>query len=288
MANLEMNGSSFEFSQRGEGEPLVLVHGSVSDSRTWAVQLEAFGRHFHTIAYSRRYHWPNAEIPQNADYSMLEHVDDLKTLLESLEMAPAHLVGHSYGAFVCLLLAIREPAMVRSLVLAEPPVVSLFASIPPKPIELLRLLLTKPRTAATIMKFGATGILPAIRAAERGDMQAAVGIFGPAVLGRKTFRQLSDSRLEQIHVNAIRAEFVGSGFAPLRAGEVRSMQAPTLLITARHSPRLFHRLADGLHALLPHAERLEIPGASHILHEDNPEAFNTGVLRFVAGHELAS
>jgi pimeloyl-ACP methyl ester carboxylesterase len=174
------------------------------------------------------------------------------------------------------------------LVLAEPPVISLFASIPPKPTELLKLLLTKPRTAASIIKFGATGIAPATKAAERGDMQAAIDAFGPAVLGRKTFRELSDSRLEQIHTNAIRAEFVGSGFAPLSAGEVRGVQAPTLLITGQRSPRLFHRLADGIHALLPHAERLEIPGASHILHEDNPEAFNAGVLRFVAGHELAS
>jgi pimeloyl-ACP methyl ester carboxylesterase len=41
-----------------------------------------------------------------------EHVDDLEALLRLLDAAPAHLVGHSYGAFVCLLLAIRKPQIV--------------------------------------------------------------------------------------------------------------------------------------------------------------------------------
>jgi pimeloyl-ACP methyl ester carboxylesterase len=100
--------------ERGFGAPLVLVHGSASDRRTWGAQLEAFAARFRVIAYSRRYHWPNAPIPEGADYSMSEHVDDLRDLLDRLGAAPAHLVGHSYGAFVCLLLAAREPERVRS------------------------------------------------------------------------------------------------------------------------------------------------------------------------------
>ncbi len=49
---------------------------------------------------------------------MTEHVDDLQTLLHSFGAVQAHLVGHSYGAFLCLLLAIKEPRFVRTLVLA--------------------------------------------------------------------------------------------------------------------------------------------------------------------------
>jgi hypothetical protein len=36
----------------------------------------AFSKHFRTITYSRRYHWPNQPIPDDCDYSMLLHVDE--------------------------------------------------------------------------------------------------------------------------------------------------------------------------------------------------------------------
>ena len=44
---------------------------------------------------------------------MPAHVDDLNALHHTLDAVPAHLVGHSYGAFLCLLLAIRDSRMVH-------------------------------------------------------------------------------------------------------------------------------------------------------------------------------
>jgi pimeloyl-ACP methyl ester carboxylesterase len=263
----------------------VLVHGSASDYRTWHAQLDDFGKRYRTLAYSRRYHWPNARIPEGADYSMDEHVDDLQALLRSLNEAPLNLVGHSYGAFVCLLLAIREPRLVRTLVLAEPPVITLFVSNSPKPSEILQLMLTRPRTAVSIIRFGATGVGPATAAAKRGDMEAATRIFGNAVLGPEYYRRLSPSRLEQVGANAIKAEFLGSGFARPDAEGLRMMRTPTLLISGRDSPKLFYRLIDRLEELLPRTKRVEIPGASHLMQEDNAPAFNEAVLSFLATHE---
>ncbi len=55
---------------------------------------------------------------------MDEHVHDLEAFLHLLGAAPAHLVGHSYGALVSLLLAVQAPQLVGSLVLAEPPAIT--------------------------------------------------------------------------------------------------------------------------------------------------------------------
>jgi len=183
LPNLDVNNASFEYLERGSGEPLVLVHGSASDCRTWRLQRDEFGRHFRTIAYSRRHHWPNQPIAPGVDYSMAVHVDDLEALLLSQQATPAHLVAHSYGAFVALLLAIRAPQCVRTLVLAEPPVITLFVSNSPTPLEILRLLVTRPGTAATIIGFGITGLGPAKAAVRRGDMDGAMRVFGRATLG---------------------------------------------------------------------------------------------------------
>ena len=284
MATLSINATQVEFFADGRGEPLVLVHGSASDYRTWHWQREEFAQLYHVITYSRRFHWPNDPIHEAEDYSMGQQVDDLRALLHSLNRRPVHIVGHSYGAFLGLLLAMREPALVRTLVLAEPPVITLFVSNQPKPLELLRLLLIRPRTATAIIKLGAQGLGPATAAAKQDDMEKAMRLFGTAVLGRETYHGLSEQRKEQVRVNLIKSEFLGSGYSPLTAQKLRNIQIPTLLLNGQSSPRVFHRLADRLEELLPNSERKEIPRASHMMHEDNAPAFNTAVLEFLAKH----
>lgn len=281
MPRIDVDHYSLEYIEHGTGDPLVLVHGSASDYRTWQGQLDTFSQQFRTIAYSRRYHWPNREIPDGADYLMAEHVSDLEALMHSLGAVPAHLVGHSYGAFVCLLLAIRSPQMVRSLVLTEPPAFTLFVSNTPKPGEMLRLLLSRPRTAVEIIRFAATGIVPASAAIKRGDREEALRAFGSATLGQETFRHLSKERLAQACVNLIKAELIGSGFPPLDPERVSNVRIPTLLVSGENSPGLFHCLLERIEELLPGSDRVEIPGASHIVHEDNTKAYNAAVLSFL-------
>jgi len=275
-------GYRFHVVQRGEGQPILFVHGSVSDHRTWRAQIETFGSRYRAIAYSRRYHWPNEPIAAGADYEMSGHVDDLEAMIVSLGIAPVHLVGHSYGAFIALLLACRRPDLLCSLVLAEPPLVTLLVSNPPKPVEILRLLATKPRTAAALVSFAARGLGPATAAFRVGDMETGLRLFGAAVLGRKAFLSLSDMRRQEVRDNLIVAEFLGSGLGPVRPGEIRRIECPTLLLTGARSPALFHRLTDHLEELLPRALRGEIAQASHIMHEDNAPAFNAAVLSFLA------
>lgn len=284
MSTMKINGYSIEYREQGEGQPVVLVHGSNSDYRSMQLQQDVFSQQYRTIAYSRRYHWPNDPIAPNSDYSMPEQLEDLEGVLTALDAAPAHLVGHSYGAVLCLLLTMQKPELVRSLVLAEAPVYRLFISNTPKPLEILKLLVTRPRTAVAIVKFGATGLGPATALAEKGDMVAATQTFGTAVLGPEFYNRLSAERREQVQANAIQSEFTGSGMVALNEQKIHNISQPTLLISGKRSPALFHRLTDRLEELLPNSERIEIRNASHIMHEDNPTAYNDAVLSFLAKH----
>jgi pimeloyl-ACP methyl ester carboxylesterase len=160
--SLNIEGVTLEVVEQGDGEPVVFVHGDLSDHRTWAAQLPAFAARYRAIAYSRRYHFPNSVIPVGVDNQMAPHVRDLRLLLGALKAVPAHLVGDSWGAFISLRLAIQESGLARSLVLAEPPVLPLLnVSTPPKPRELARLLLQQPRTGTALITFGARAIAPA-------------------------------------------------------------------------------------------------------------------------------
>ena len=270
---MNVRGAALAFEEAGKGDPVVFVHGSVSDLRTWAYLLPRFAGGYRAIAYSRRHHWPNAPIPPAADYDMREHAADLEAFLRTADAFPAHLVGHSYGAYTALLLALEKPSAARSLILAEPPALPLLVSVPPRPGDLLRLMVTRPRAALAVLKFVGLGVGPATAFLKRGDPESAIRAFGRAVLGRRVFEGLSEDRRAWVRDNLIEAEFLGSGFPALDEARLRRLRTPTLLLGSANSPGLFELILDRLEELIPGVERAEIADASHIMHEDNPEAF---------------
>lgn len=280
----DVNEAVLAYREEGEGEPVVFVHGSADDLRSWVQQLPAIGASHRAIAYSRRYARPNADIEPDADNQTLPHVDDLVTFLQVVDATPAHLVGHSWGGLICLLAAIRHPQAVRSLVLQEPPVLSLFMSTRPRHMELLRLFIRRPRTARVILSFGMQTALPAERAFRRGDDEAALQAYALGLLGKDSWEQLPQERKQQAfeNVRSLRAQVLGAGFPPLSDDEVRRVQAPTLLMTGAQSPAYLPRLTDRLQQLLPNAERVEIAAASHLMNEENHAAANEAILDFLS------
>ena len=120
-----VDGLTLHYIELGQGTPVVLVHGTLEDYRTWDGQLEAFSKGYRLISYSRRYHYPN-EWPKDAtDFSVTLHARDLAAFIKALNLPPVHLVGHSYGAFIAFLVARDHPEVIRSLTLGEPPVMPL-------------------------------------------------------------------------------------------------------------------------------------------------------------------
>lgn len=280
-----MNPGSLHKVVAGKGEPLVLVHGSASDYRSWENQIPALARHFEVWAYSRRFHWPNPGISEGEDYSMLRQVEDLSGFITHYGLNKVHLIGHSYGAFLSLLLALQDSKLIKSLTLAEPPTLTLYVSSKPKPLDLLRLFLSRPSLALAILKFGAKGIAPTEKALRNNKADLALEHFGKAVLGTSHFNRMSAERMEQARVNFMKMEFLGSGFLPLDKEAIRQVACPVLLISAAQSPAIFRLMIEELQQLLPNAQRVVIPDASHNMHEDNPLVFNREVLRFLKVQE---
>jgi pimeloyl-ACP methyl ester carboxylesterase len=101
--------------RRGSGPPLLLVHGSGEDHTRWRAIGAALARRCTVFAMDRRGHGASGD----GDVHSLEaEADDIASVL-GLAGAPAHLVGHSFGALCCLEAA-AAGAAVRTLVLHEP------------------------------------------------------------------------------------------------------------------------------------------------------------------------
>ncbi len=203
MTTIEVNGARLAYVEAGSGDPLVFVHGSLEDLRVWRRQVELFSAHYRAVAYSRRYHHPNAA-PGKGDpaYTAALHAADLAGLIEKLGLAPAHLVTSSFGGCVALQMAATHPELVRSLVLAEPPLMPWLERIP--------------GGAAPAAAFLADTWETAQRAFREGDLELGVRSFLDGVVGRGAFDRLSPSGRRMVMDNAaeMKAETEAQDFFP--------------------------------------------------------------------------
>jgi pimeloyl-ACP methyl ester carboxylesterase len=291
LKTVEIDGARLAYRAQGSGEAVVFVHGSISDLTIWGPQLAPVGERYQAIAYSRRYAWPNQDLPSGAKDTMQPHVDDLLAFLRAIDVLPAHLVGNSWGALISLRAAMQEPSAVRSLVLEEPPIVPLILGAPPAPSQLLRSLLRHPLVTLNVLRFGAGTLAAVGRLINAGDIEGSIMRFARGVLGEQALTQLPEEVRSHMLANASThlGQFLADGgFEAITEPEITAINTPALVITGAQSPLVLRQLAEFLAALLPNSRRLEVPSASHFMHLENPDAVNAAVLRFFAvveGHE---
>jgi non-heme chloroperoxidase len=261
----------FEYIEQGEGDPVVLVHGTLGDYRSWKLQMDRFSEAYRTISYSRRYHHPNHCGGDESDYSAALHADDLAAFINNLELDSAYVVGNSYGAYTALFLAARHPERVRALVLGDPPV--------------LPFLDYSQEGRSLREDFLATVWEPAGKMMQQGKSTAGVRTFVDGVVKDGAFDQFSPEVQKLIMENACEFKVETSSayfWTPFTCEDAASVATRTLLLTGDNSLRMFQIIVDELARCLPNNESLRIPDTTHEVSSDNPEAYNEIVLGFLA------
>lgn len=103
------------YDEHGSGDPLVLLHGGLVDSRFFEPNLPALAEHFHVYTPERRGHGHTPDVEGPITYQLM--ADDTIAFLETVVGGPSDLVGHSDGAVIAMLVAIQRPELVNRLVL---------------------------------------------------------------------------------------------------------------------------------------------------------------------------
>ena len=103
------------YDERGEGEPLVLAHGGSTDARFFNKNIDALAERYHVYTPERRGHGHTPDVEGPITYQLM--TDDTTAFLDEVVGGPAHLVGHSDGAVVAMMVAMQRPDLVRDLVL---------------------------------------------------------------------------------------------------------------------------------------------------------------------------
>lgn len=116
MPHVDANGIRLHYESVGSGRPVVFCHEYASDARAWEAQLRYFGRRYRAIAYNGR-GYPPSSVPLDDQSWLHRHlIDDLTSLLNSLGIERAHVVGQATGGNVALNFAIAHPERVMGLV----------------------------------------------------------------------------------------------------------------------------------------------------------------------------
>lgn len=254
-------GTSVFYEERGQGTPLVLVHGSLCDYRYWRWQIEALSASHRVIVPSLDGFWPHLELSR---FSIPQQTESLAELIAHRVGAeqPYHLLGHSRGAQVALALAQHQ------------------ASAPP----LASLTLADPAFATPTAPATSGFILEAAQRLEREGSEAALCYFIDSVNGAGTWQRMVSWFKQMVTDNAVTlAAQAKEHIEPLDVATFgQHLACPLLLIAGQRSPERYHEHIALLKAQLPDAYQVTIAKAAHGMNLANPKAFNQSMLRFLA------
>ena len=108
------NRELLPFDDRGEGPPLVFIHGFLNDAGVWSKVIEELEGNFRCIAVDLPGHG-RSEGTGPGTYGRDDVLGDIRALLNHLDVDRAVFVGHSLGGYLSLALAIEDPSLVVGL-----------------------------------------------------------------------------------------------------------------------------------------------------------------------------
>ena len=253
--------------EAGTGPGVVCVHANASTSGQWRELMALLAPGFHVLAPDL---YGSGKSPGWSSDRALTLDDEAALIEPALRSAgtPLALVGHSYGAAVALIAAVRHPARVRAMALYEPTLFALVdAETPP------------PNVADGIREAVAEG-----RAAlDAGNPELAARRFIDYWMHPGAWAQTPEPRKAPI-VESVRnlpqwANALFSETTPLST--FRALDVPVLYMTGTRSTAAAHGVSRLLRGALPRVEIVEFEGLGHMGPVTHPAQVNEAIARFL-------
>ena len=256
---IEIGGRQLHYVDQGEEgqQPIIFIHGGLDDYRCWQFQIDSFSKKYRAISYSRRFAYPNKWIGNVVtDNTIEENARDLAELIRKLDLAPAHLVGASYGAYIALYCASKNPELAKTMVLNEPPIMQFLARSPIKEdVELLQRFRTRVQS-------------PNQDASRVGDFRKAAQVAIDGIMEIESFFEkltVEDKHYLIDNAKSLESELESAMSTSFTTQDVKKITTiPTLLVKGELSPKYFLRILDILSENMPNnTEQIVIPNVSH-------------------------
>ena len=263
-----VDGIKLYYEETGTGTPLVFVHEFAGDTRSWHLQVRFFARRYRCIPFNAR-GYPPSDVPDSLEaYSQQRAVDDIKGVLDHLDIAKAHICGLSMGGYATLIFGLQYPERALSLTVAG----CGYGSV-----------------AADRQAFRQDAEVVARRFDQEG--MAAVADFYSRGPTRVQFMDKDPAGWQEFHDQLARGSAKGHALT-LRGvqmtrpsvfdlgASMERLDVPTLIMTGDEDepclePAIFMKRK------IPTSGLVVMPRAGHTINLEDPEAFNRALLDFL-------
>jgi pimeloyl-ACP methyl ester carboxylesterase len=265
------DGGNLYVISRGVGPPIVFAHGVTLSSRVWAKQFESIPPvGFRAIAFDGRGHGESTV--GDTGHSIDNLADDLRSVVQGLDLHNAVLVGHSMGGMAVQAFAVRYPDVARDRVAGYV------------------LMSTAARVATSDANRVRTGL-------ERvtGAVPTAATVMRQRNLGLLLARLGFGDRPHPSHVEATRQMLAACPRATLRDASrallsldvtagLPDVELPTLVLVGTADILTPPRDAREIASLVPGAKLVEFTGAGHMLMYERTEEVDELIVEFAREH----
>ena len=263
------DGVDLAFEDTGSGAPVVFVHEFAGDLRSWEPQVRYLSRRYRCITWNAR-GFPPSDVPEDTGaYSQDRARDDVRAVLDALDIDRAHVVGLSMGGFATLHFGLAYPERARSLVVA-----GVGYGAEPEQRERFR---SEADTTARLLR--TEGMAAWARTYSVGPTRVQLQNKDP-----RGWREFADMLAEH---SATGSAHTQQGVQKERpsvfdlAGAMRALTVPTLVVTGDEDwpcliPSVFMKRT------IPSAGLLVVPNTGHTVNIEEPAAFNAALAEFFA------
>jgi len=257
---VESGGEQIYYESVGAGEALVLAHGLGGNHAIWYQQVPEFAQRYRVIAWDQRGFGRSTNAKNES--GPVAAADDLRAILDHLQIDRAHLVGQSMGGWAVMGFALAHPDRVQSLVLAD-----------------------------------TLGGIYTDEAARHFDAYIRETMTSPPPdeLPITQHPAIGGQLGEQDPAKAFLYRQIGSTTAPAPPGmglklrqtaypleQVRKISVPVLLVVGENDPIFPPAVIRSIAAEIPSARVVELPNTGHSPYFESPAAWNHTVSEFLA------
>ena len=254
---INISDGNLFYQKKGNGPPILFLHGLCLDHRMWEDQVNYFSDSFTCISIDLR-GFGKSSVPGSTPYSF--HAD-INTLLDSLHIEePVVLIALSMGGKAAVNFSLAYPHKTKALILADVAIDGYnFEEFILKPIY-------------------DAGMQKGVDTANQLFLDHP--LFSTAKSDSTVFKRLRDMILsysgwQWVHKNPIQS------LTPPAIDQLEKIKVPVLIITGEKDMRDFQQIADILHKNIKHSLKKQIPEAGHMSNMEKPVLFNSLVSDFL-------
>jgi len=262
---VDLDGHSTHYIEKGDGEPVILLHGYLYDSYQWNKNMDALAEKFKVYAIDLWGFGYSTRKPMDYDYQV--YAGQLLKFMDALNIQRASLVGQSMGGGTCILFCTQHGERVNKMILVAS------GGMPNPPTLLTRI--------ACIPKVGE--FLLRMKGSRKGMLKANF-IYDKSVLTDEYVENVTRFHkikgTTEVLLKILRKQFWDTLLEDIH--KLGEMDVPILIVWGRQDKSIPVKLAQDMHRILKGSQLEILDPAGHCPNDEQPEKFNQAAIHFLS------